>query len=273
MERSSQRSVQLFRRTRDFLVRAAPTAAYGDIGMHVESLGQTADRVAAAAIELDTRSRAARSGTQLLKRQMRALRLEYMRPIARTARARFANDAALRTALSMPRQVAQPEGLVAAAQAMANTAESNQAQFIAAGFPPDFVARLRGAAQVVLQLIDQRASDLARRSASAAAVQGEVAKGRAVMALLDAMLAPRLEGDAESSAEWRSLMRQGRLRRVVGVDEVGETGGTGGTGGTSGTSGAGGTGGTSGPGVATGGGASSGGSGSSAPSTPEVKAA
>ncbi len=111
MERSSQRAVQLFRRTRDFLVRTAPTAAYGTIGAQVEVLGQAADRISAAAVEMGTRIRAARMGTQQIRQRTGALRLEFTRPVARIASQRFANDPAPRTALGMPRKVSQPEAL------------------------------------------------------------------------------------------------------------------------------------------------------------------
>ncbi len=218
MERSSQRAVQLFRRTRDFLSRTAPKAAYGEIATPVEELGATADRLVAAAVELDTRSRAARSGTLLIKQQSRALKLEFMRPVARIAKIQFENDAALRTALGMPRNVRQPEALVAAANAMANTAESHKATFVAAGLPDDFVVQLRKAANEILQLIDQRAQDVARRSAAAATVQGEVVRGKGYMGLLDSLVALRFEGDPSASTEWRSLMRQGRLRRMPGEE-------------------------------------------------------
>lgn len=220
MERSSQRAVQLFRRTRDFLSRTAPKAAYGEIATPVEELGTTADRLVAAAIELDTRARAARSGTQLIKQRSRALRMEFMRPVTRIAKLTFSNDAALLTALSLPRNVRQPEALVAAANAMANTAEAHKATFVAAGLPDDFVAQLRKAANEILQIIDQRAQDMARKSAAAASVQGEVVRGKGFMGLLDSLVTLRFEGDPSAAAEWRSLMRQGRLRRVVVEEEV-----------------------------------------------------
>lgn len=111
MKRSSQRAVQLFRRTRDWVVRTAPTAAYGTIWAQVEVLGLAADRISAAAIELRTRMRAARVGTQQIRQRSGALRLEFMRPVARIASQRFANDPALRTALGMPRKASQPEAL------------------------------------------------------------------------------------------------------------------------------------------------------------------
>ncbi len=224
MERSSQRAVQLFRRTRDFLARTAPKAAYGAIATPVDELGSAADRIAAAAIEVDTRDRAARSGTKLIKQRSRTLRLEYMLPVTRVARIKFRNDPALLTALSMPRNVRQPEALVAAANAMANTAEGHKETFVKGGLPEDFVAQLREAANEILQIIDQRAQDVARRSAASAAVQGEVVRGKGFMGLLDSMVSLRFEGEPSAAAEWRSLMRQGRLRKPLAEEGAGAGG-------------------------------------------------
>lgn len=220
MQQSSQRAVQLFRRTRDFLVRSQPQVAFGDLKVHVDTLGATADRLATHAIEQDTRSRQGRAGTATLRRLQRELKLEYMRPIARTSRALFPNDPALLTALRSPGRERRPEALVAAAQAMANTAEKQKERFEAAGFPADFAERLRAAAAKVIEAIDQRAGDVARRSAAAAAARGEVTRGRALMGMLDAMVAPRFEGDPERAAEWRSLMRQGRSRPSSDLEAV-----------------------------------------------------
>jgi hypothetical protein len=109
-------------------------------------------------------------------------------------------------------------------------AEAQKDELEAGGLPADFVEQLRRAAASVLQAIDQRAEDMARKSAAAAAVQGEVVRGRSAMSVLDAMVGPRFEGEFEVSAEWRSLMRQGRLRRVTEGDGSGEAVGGVGTG-------------------------------------------
>lgn len=220
MQLPSQRAIQLFRRTRDFLVRSQPQVAFGDLKVHVDALGAIADRLAQHAIEQDTRSREGRAGTATLRRLLRELKLEYMRPIARTSRLLFPNDAALLTALRSPGRERRPEALVAAAQAMANTAEKQKERFQAAGFPADFSERLRAAAAKVIEAVDQRAGDIARRAAASAAARVEVARGRALMGMLDAMIAPRFEGDPERAAEWRSLMRQGRSRPAGELEAV-----------------------------------------------------
>jgi len=154
----------------------------------VDALGEAADRNAAAAIELGMRRRVARVGRRQIKQRSRALRLEYMRPVARIGAQRFANDPALRAALWMPRR---PEALVSAASAMANAAEGDQ---------DAFEERLRRAANSVFQAIGQRAREVARRSAAAAAVQGEVVRVRTAMSAVGAMVGTRGEGARVASS-------------------------------------------------------------------------
>lgn len=139
-----------------------------------------------------------RSELPLIEQRSRALRMEFKRRLSCVAKLEFSNDAAPLAALSPPRNVSQPEAMVVT------------------GLPDDLVLQLRKAANEILQLIDQRAQDVARRSAAAATVQGEVVRGKGYMGLLDSLVALRFEGDPSASTEWRSLMRQGRLRRMPG---------------------------------------------------------
>lgn len=152
------------------------------------------------------------SETQLIKQRSRALRMEFMRPMNRLAELESSNDAALLAALSLPRNARQPEAMVVA------------------GVPDDFVLQLRNAANEILHILDQRAQDMARWSAEAASVQGEVVRGKGFVGLLDSMVTLRFEGDPSAAAEWRSLMRKGRLRRPF-VEDGASGGGKGSEGG------------------------------------------
>ena len=60
MQKASQFAVPLFRRTRDFLVRVKPPIALGELAPHIDTLGDVADQLAAAAVEQDTWSRQSR---------------------------------------------------------------------------------------------------------------------------------------------------------------------------------------------------------------------
>jgi len=215
MQIPSQAAVSLFRRTRDFLVRTQPQVALADIKQHIEALSGIADRLSSQAIEQDTRSRQGRAGTARLRQVTRTLRLEYLRPMHRASRALFKGDETILAAFRFPARLRRPEALVSVAHGMANAALPHKERFLAVGFAPDFVERVRNAAAQVLDAVDKRATDLARRSASRSALLAEVSSGYALMSLLDAMIGPRIEGSEELAAEWRSLMRQGRREKGV----------------------------------------------------------
>jgi len=80
--------------------------------------------------------------------------------------------------------------------------------------------------------IDDRAKDIGRRNASTAGVREEISRGRAILALLDAMVSPVLEATPPLLTEWRTLKKQLRPgATVVGEGDSGEgTGDAAGTG-------------------------------------------
>ena len=102
-------------------------------------------RLSSFAVDQDTRTRASKAGTSTAKKLLHDLRLQYMRPVARMARARFPDDEALLRKLSLSKQ-RDAQGPISAAEAMADTAAQVKDLFITGGFPPDFVERLRTAA-------------------------------------------------------------------------------------------------------------------------------
>jgi len=223
MKLSAQLALSRFRRIHDFLSLTQPPVALTDIRAHIHALGAVADRLAACAVEQDTRTRQGRAGTTTLRRACRSLRLEYMRPLHRASRALFRDDATVLAALTYPSRLRKPEALVATAHGMTNAAQPHSSRFIAEGFRPDFIDRVRTAATLVHDTLDQRATDIARRGACRSAVAAEIERGQALLSLLDAMISPRLEESAEFTAEWRSLMRQGRRGKVKAMPEEGAT--------------------------------------------------
>ena len=66
---------------------------------------------------------------------------------------------------------------------------------------------LRKATNTFRDTLTNRSLDLARRSAATAGMLSELSRGRDLVRLLDLMLAPRLVGEPENLAEWRSIVR------------------------------------------------------------------
>lgn len=209
MDKLQKHQLQTFRRVRDFLRRNGVAVRFAKLDAQLEALDGVVDRLTAHSVEQDTRMRLAKSGTSTVARQVRQLRLEYMAPLSRFGRTLAPNDSALKRALTIPRKT-DAEGTVAAALGMADAAESQKGAFVAGGFAADFAEQLRQVARVLKATIDHRAQHIGRRNASTAGVREEMAKGRSIIALLDAMIAPALEATPSLLTEWRTLKKQVR---------------------------------------------------------------
>lgn len=198
--------MQVLRRVRDFLITRNIPVAIGTISQQVEELTAVINRMSSHAVEQESRFRAAKAATKSKERLMRQLTEEYMRPISRVAPSLFRNNAELRQALLMPR-FRDHERLLASAYAMADRVSPFAEQFVAKGFVPDFVERLRKAADAFKESIDGRSLDVGRRAASTAGQLEELRRGRELVRLLDAMVWPRLAEEPDLAAEWASLTR------------------------------------------------------------------
>lgn len=215
MNKQQKHTLQTFRRVRDFLRRNAVAIRFAKLDAQLDALASVVDRLTSYSVEQDTRTRLAKSGTSTLARQVRTLRMEFMVPISRFGRTLARNDSALQRALTIPRKV-DAEGMVAAALGMADAAEAQKAAFTTGGFAADFAVQLRDVARELKATIDDRAKDIGRRNASTAGVKEEIARGRAILALLDAMVAPVLEATPSLHTEWRTLKKQLRPGSATG---------------------------------------------------------
>lgn len=153
------------------------------------------------------------NGNQLkaqgLTERQRALRAELhdqMAAIARVARADLPNTPEF-GALRMPRGRQTPDRLKAAAGGMAQVAAAHTAVFTAAGLPNDFIAQLTNSAQAVLTAVDERKVTRGKRRGATAGVAQQVAEGKRVLAILDALVKRALRGNAPMLANWRSVIR------------------------------------------------------------------
>jgi hypothetical protein len=164
------------------------------------------DRLSAHAVEQDASLRAMRASVRKAQAQARVVRGEFMRPVSQMGRALFPSDASLRRALAMPK-VKDYQGLITAGLAMADQAAEHKDRFVAAGFEENFVERFRTAVTDLRTALDITATHLGRRSAASAGMLDELARGRQLVRMLDAMVAPRLEDAPDRLAQWRTLAR------------------------------------------------------------------
>ncbi len=107
--------------------------------------------------------------------------------------------------------------MVAAALGMADAAETQKGAFVAGGFAADFAEQLR---QVARELGRRRRSTIGPRTSGAATRRTagrageEITKGRAIIALLDAMIAPVLEATPSLLTESAHAQQQVRPEPV-----------------------------------------------------------
>ncbi|MBK6458215.1 MAG: hypothetical protein IPF87_19375 [Gemmatimonadetes bacterium] len=206
MELKTKLGLQTLRRAHAFLAGKAVPVAVGELKPHIEALDSLVVRLEQFATEQASRANAARAATDTKRAMARELRQEYLRPISVVARRLFANDAQLRSAFVVP-AARDDEGLIQAANAFAERVEEFKDRFAARGLAEDLVDRLRKATNTFRDTLTNRSLDLARRSAATAGMLSELSRGRDLVRLLDLMLAPRLVGEPENLAEWRSIVR------------------------------------------------------------------
>ena len=111
--------------------------------------------------------------------------------------------------------------MIAAGISMAQHAEGRRDRFVAAGFGEDFVDQLKQAAVDLQRAVDLTSAQLGRRAAATSGMLQELARGRDLVRLLDAMVGSWLEDHMQDRvAEWKTLTRFVRVAPPVEVVEA-----------------------------------------------------
>lgn len=203
-----KRYLSMFRRVSELL--AAETANPTTAGP-LSELETVISRMSEHGVTQDTLSRRTRSSTVNLGELALTIRRDLLRPArlaARTVLPVLGNGAgALRTTMRAPRNQRDLEALAVTTQAFANALDEHTTAFAAAGLPPEFAARMRSAAELLLKTIDTRSKELQRRVAATRGLEAESQRGIAIVRLLDALVEPALRADPARAAEWRKATR------------------------------------------------------------------
>jgi hypothetical protein len=170
----------------------------------------------------------ARGATQKLYALREDLLLGHMAPIARLAAAELTLTPEL-SPLKMPRGKSSTEVLYAAAVGMGEAAEHHAAVLIDAGLAPDFVVKLRGAADALLAGVDARTQHRGAQQGGTRGLRESLRRARNSVRVLDAFIRYALKGNDALLASWDAVRRrpaktgraQGRLVAVAS-DSVGE---------------------------------------------------
>lgn len=204
MQLRTKHGLHTLRRAYAFLGAQDVRIALGDLGPHVAALQHIIAQLEAHVTEQEARASGARAAAANRQQRLRELRREFLRPIAHMSRTLLGHDPAVRRAFRLPRSRGA-EGLLQAANAFIEIAEQHAEAFVSQGLAPDFVERMKSAVDTFREVHVTREMELARRTAATVGQRAMVTKGRALITLIDLMLAPRLEGDRARLAEWKSV--------------------------------------------------------------------
>lgn len=164
--------------------------------------------------------------------QKREVVSHHMAPIAKVARALRGTVPGIGV-LSAPKGNATTPDVIAAATAMAEKAAIYKEVLVESGLPADFIEQLQQAATALKASVDGRGLARASRVAATQGVGSELALGRRVVAIIDAVVTRQLRSEPVKLAEWEQLkrvtMRSGGVRSSLGLvdnsPKVGETSG------------------------------------------------
>lgn len=214
MQMRTKQGLQTMRRAHAFLAGRAFTAAIGELKPQVDTLAAIIERLERHATDQEMGTSVTRAATDAKRAMANQLRQEYLRPIAQIARNLFADDAELRKSF-LVKPPRDEEGLIQLASAFAERSAQFKDRFVEKGLASDFVERLQKAIEEFREVIVNRGLEQARRTAAGVGMREEVTRGRDLIRLVDAMLAPRLESRPEQLAEWRSIARFARAAAVT----------------------------------------------------------
>lgn len=175
-----------------------------------KKLAQTIAALEATVADQAGTSAIAKGGTSRYLTLRLALIRDHMAPIARIARAELPPSAAT-AELRMPRPGWKVERLAAAARGMAQAAEPYEADFVIAGLPPDFIARLNAASDAMVRSVSERSLTRGRLTGATKGLATTLASGRKLVDAIDALVTSALAGDKAMLANWKRVKRVPRV--------------------------------------------------------------
>ena len=191
------------------------TAAVGPgLDSSRRSLDDAATNLAAYVVHQDGGARGVLGATQKLRALRTGLRFDHMRPIAEIAKRKLPAKPEF-MALKLPLANVSTAGLIAAAQAMADTAALHAQTFIDLGLAPDFIARLRASANELIQTMGARSQHRLKRSGATTGLAAEDKQGRSIIKLLDSLVRPRIRSNATLIGAWNAAIRSRKTPKTI----------------------------------------------------------
>jgi hypothetical protein len=186
----------------------------------VGSFNAGVDRITLNAADEDNHDRAARGAAAEIGRARRELFDQNLRHIAIIAETAIPDVVRMTVALRRPR-ARDAEGMLAAADAMAQAAAPHRQVLTQRGLPSDFVEQLTRAAGEFRRAIDSRGASVAARHRAGQVLEESVQQGRRLVAALSVIVERRYRDDKPLVAEWRQLKHVALVGARVAGDDVG----------------------------------------------------
>jgi hypothetical protein len=242
MNSNQKRTFQAFRRIQGWLIahpeltatqqsrptlvtpgtKQATTAGISPDGVakQVAAFNSNVDFITLAASDQEVSERDGRGATVEAARTRKELVAIHMRHIAVVAETAIPDVVRMTVALQRPR-VADVEGTLAAADAMAKAAVQYRAELVSRGLPTDFIEQLQRAAAAYKQAIDTRGAARGKRALASSALETSTRKGKALLRTLSVFIERRFADDVNLLAEWRQLKHVvASTARIQAVEDV-----------------------------------------------------
>lgn len=222
MQSNITQGLQVLQRVAGFLEKEIDIPAkMGPISKHVAAFNAAVERLDALAAEQQASVLGFQVGVRTAQVLARSIVREYVRPVLRSGKILFPANAPIHAALKLPKRGALGYGaLIAAVEGVVDQLEENKATFVEAGFGDDFVEKLRGAVSELRKALDEKAKHYGQRSKATSGTIRVYGQAREMVRMLDAMIAPRLEG-TDRLAEWKTLSRFARVAKREEQEEQG----------------------------------------------------
>lgn len=204
-------TLQSLRAVEEFL--EANAAALGDV-VNTGTRQKLGEAIAALEVHVTEQAgsnMASQGATQKHYALRRALIRDHMAPIARMVEAGMPPVAEVE-ALRFPDKAWPLEKLAAAAHGMAKEAAPFAEAFIKAGLRPDFVERLTGAADAMVNAVSDRVQNRGKWSGATKGMKTTLAGARKLVKVIDALVASALVDDPALLANWKRVKR---VRKVA----------------------------------------------------------
>ena len=193
-----------FRRVQEYLAAHQLADAPATLGKQANELNEVVEQLTRESLDQEAGYRLTKAQTQHQRELRQQLWELHMLPVSRVARDVFGLEGVDR-ALKLPHVQCPTERLVAAAGAMAEAAGRQPQPFIDHGLDAGFVAALRSATAELANALGARDGTQRRRVEATRRIDELVKRGRRALRLLNAVLRPRLAGDAAQLSAWDNV--------------------------------------------------------------------